>query len=277
MSDYLSRTGSVIVILALMVAAVILATQFSFGRLFSVIFAAASSVGAQGVVSYPALARGAAQGEAAPRSDGEVRQEGRARSPPSPRRRRRGLEKPEVAGGRSRKEPGADDYRGPCRSRSAAAGCPEEDRRPGRPVTPPLPLPEPERVERRLGSYSLPPASLLDAPKAEQQDRRARIDGFGAAARGEVPRVLGRRLGGADSSRSGGHDVRAQAGCRREVFQGDRPVRRPLPCDAGGVGPDRSHSRQGDGRHPDSESESRSHLAARAARVRRLHALDARS
>ena len=39
MSEYLSRTGSVIVILTLMVAAVILATQFSFGRLFSAIFA----------------------------------------------------------------------------------------------------------------------------------------------------------------------------------------------------------------------------------------------
>ena len=34
MSDYLSRTGSLIVIMALIVAAVILATQFSFGRLF---------------------------------------------------------------------------------------------------------------------------------------------------------------------------------------------------------------------------------------------------
>ena len=52
MSDYLSRTGSLIVILALMVAAVILATQFSFGRLFSVIFAAAGSVGSQGAVAF---------------------------------------------------------------------------------------------------------------------------------------------------------------------------------------------------------------------------------
>ena len=43
MSEYLSRTGSVIVILALMVAAVILATQFSFGRLFSAIFAASAA------------------------------------------------------------------------------------------------------------------------------------------------------------------------------------------------------------------------------------------
>ena len=52
MSDYLSRTGSVIVILALMVASTILATQFSFGRLFSAIFAAAGSVFEQGVVAF---------------------------------------------------------------------------------------------------------------------------------------------------------------------------------------------------------------------------------
>ena len=52
MSEYLSRTGSVIVILALIVAAVILATQFSFGRLFSAIFAALGGLGAQGVEAF---------------------------------------------------------------------------------------------------------------------------------------------------------------------------------------------------------------------------------
>ena len=39
MAEYLSRTGSVIVILTLLFVAVILATQFSFGRLFSAMFA----------------------------------------------------------------------------------------------------------------------------------------------------------------------------------------------------------------------------------------------
>ena len=62
MSEYLSRTGSVIVILALMVAAVILATQFSFGRLFSAIFAGVGSVGVAGRRRVPAVARRAAQG-----------------------------------------------------------------------------------------------------------------------------------------------------------------------------------------------------------------------
>ena len=52
MSEYLSRTGSIIVLLALMVAAVILATQFSFGRLFSAIFSVLSSAGSQGVEAF---------------------------------------------------------------------------------------------------------------------------------------------------------------------------------------------------------------------------------
>ncbi len=38
MADYLSRTGSVIVLLAVMAGAVILATQFSFGHMFALLF-----------------------------------------------------------------------------------------------------------------------------------------------------------------------------------------------------------------------------------------------
>ena len=78
MSEYLSRTGSVIVILALIVAAVILATQFSFGRLFSAIFAALGRRWRRGVRSVSAVARRAPQGQGAPRRAREVRQEGRA-------------------------------------------------------------------------------------------------------------------------------------------------------------------------------------------------------
>ncbi|HEX6164820.1 MAG TPA: DNA translocase FtsK 4TM domain-containing protein, partial [Vicinamibacterales bacterium] len=52
MSEYLSRTGSVIVIMALIVASVILATQFSFGRLFSAIFAGISAMSAQGISAF---------------------------------------------------------------------------------------------------------------------------------------------------------------------------------------------------------------------------------
>ena len=78
MSDYLSRTGSVIVILALIVAvddsrdAVLVRppVQRDLRRRGQ-----RRRAGRRGV---PAVARGAAQGHAAPRGDGEVRQEGHA-------------------------------------------------------------------------------------------------------------------------------------------------------------------------------------------------------
>src|SRR5215217_5687228 len=52
MSEYLSRTGSVIVILTLMVAATILATQFSFGRLFSSMFVGLAGLASQGTEAF---------------------------------------------------------------------------------------------------------------------------------------------------------------------------------------------------------------------------------
>src|SRR4030095_14549832 len=54
MAEYLSRMGSIIVILALLLVAVILTTQFSFGRLFSVIFAAVGASLARGWASFRA-------------------------------------------------------------------------------------------------------------------------------------------------------------------------------------------------------------------------------
>ena len=206
MAEYLSRTGSVIVILALIVAAVILATQFSFGRLFSVIFAGARRPSAaRALDAFRAVARGAPQGAAAPRGDGEVRQEGRRRSSPRPTKKTAKIEKPPtpLPAGRARETtPTRDD-----RARRPPIGrapppVVQKKAVTRTPIAPPLPLPEPERVERRLGAYTLPPASLLDRAEGRAQDRRARADGFGAAARGEVPRVLRRRLGGADPSRA---------------------------------------------------------------------------
>ena len=272
MSEYLSRTGSVIVILALMVAAVILATQFSFGRLFSAIFAGARQRrrrrASTAFRQWREERRKAQQRREVMVKYGKKDTPVVAKPEREDRRRSRGRRR--VAARDEGRAVTADERRG----RQRAPPVVQKKAATKTPVSPPLPLPEPERVERRLGSYTLPPVSLLDPPKAEQQDRRARADGFGAAARREVPRVLGRWLGRADSSRPGRHDVRAEAGRRREVLEGHRPVRRPLPGDAGRIGADRSHPRQGDGRHPDSESQSRSDLAARAARIRRLHALD---
>ena len=123
------------------------------------------------------------------------------------------------------------------------------------------------------GRLCVPAAGAARCSQDRAQDRRARADGRRAAARGQVPRVLGRRLGGADPSRPGRHDLRVQARRRREVQQDHRPRRRSVPRDAGRVGADRSHPRQVHGRHPDSEPEPRADLAPRAARVRRLSPL----
>ena len=103
-----------------------------------------------------------------------------------------------------------------------------------------------------------------------EQDRRARAHGQRAAARGEMPRVLRRGLRRADSPGAGRHHVRAQAGRRREVFEGHGPLRRSLSRDAGRIGPDRPHPRQVHRGYPDSEREPRADLAPGTPRVRSL-------
>ena len=144
---------------------------------------------------------------------------------------------------------------------------------------PPLPLADPEPTakapaERRKGDYALPPLALLDAPKTERKiDERELMDGARLleekcrefSVEGSVVQI---------HPGPGRHDVRVQARRRREVLEDHRPGRRSVPRDAGRVGAHRSHSRQVDRRHPDSESQPRADLAARAARVRGLPPLD---
>ena len=178
MSEYLSRTGSIIVILAFMVAAVILATQFSFGRLFSAIFAGVASVSTQGRDAYRAWSE--ERRRAKQRRDVMVKY-GRDEKAlkPAPLKTQnapveRPVEKPQIAkpmpvAAREKVAPPARAVTPPVVQQRKAA--------PKTPITPPLPLPEPERVERRLGSYTLPPVSLLDAPRAEQKiDERELMD-----------------------------------------------------------------------------------------------------
>jgi S-DNA-T family DNA segregation ATPase FtsK/SpoIIIE len=176
MSEYLSRTGSLIVIMALIVAAVILATQFSFGRLFAALFAAAGSVGLQGVVAL----RQWREERRKARQRHEVMVKYGKKEPPvvtTPERKTAKLEKPEqAAAGRERAAAPkiTDTVAG---ATSSATPVVQKKAVTKTPLAPPLPLPEPERVERRLGSYSLPPASLLDAPKAERKiDERELMD-----------------------------------------------------------------------------------------------------
>jgi S-DNA-T family DNA segregation ATPase FtsK/SpoIIIE len=175
MSDYLSRTGSIIVILALIVAAVILATQFSFGRLFSAIFTALNAVTVQG---FDAFKQWREERRKARARRGVLEKYGKKDTAvvakPEPRKtakidRAADAPKPPPVVARERVEPREDEDEGPpvVQKKPAAKG----------PMAPPLPLPEPERVERKLGTYSLPPVSLLDPPKAERKiDERELMD-----------------------------------------------------------------------------------------------------
>ena len=176
MSDYLSRTGSIIVLLALMVAAVILATQFSFGRLFSAIFAVLRGAGSRGLEAFRLWREERRKARA--RREVLVKY-GKKEAPVvakgEPKKTAR-IERPEPAA-REKTEPFEEEL--PRAMPLARAAPPVVQKKPitKTPIAPPLPLPEPERVERKLGTYSLPPVSLLDAPKAERKiDERELMD-----------------------------------------------------------------------------------------------------
>jgi S-DNA-T family DNA segregation ATPase FtsK/SpoIIIE len=193
MAEYLSRTGSVIVILALMIAAVIMATQFSFGRLFGAMSAIAAGLAAQGVESFRLWRE--ERRKAKQRRDVLVKY-GKKESEAQPvERKSLKVEKPETGVGspstllRAGRESGVGktdkaiererDEPEPVRVGSPTPAPPVVQKKaPAKaPFAPPLPLPEPDRVERRLGAYTLPPLSLLDAPRAEEKiDERELMD-----------------------------------------------------------------------------------------------------
>lgn len=169
MAEYLNRTGSIIVILTLLFLAVVLSTQLSLGRMFS----SATQVG---------------------RSGGS-RMFGRLRSWLEERRRARQrkallakqakkAEKPATVVAATKKP--ADVA--PARAAAVADDLPpalEERRLPvmskraKAPENTLLPLPDPEpRQPRRNGAYTVPPLSLLDAPKTERKvDERELMEG----------------------------------------------------------------------------------------------------
>ncbi len=118
----------------------------------------------------------------APRPPDAAAEEGRhARRPWSTRPRRRSRPPP-----RGRRRP------------------PRSSARRRRRSTPPLPLPEPEKLpaERQEGGLHASPSRAARRAEGRAQDRRARADGRRAAARGEVPRVRGRRRRSSRSTRA---------------------------------------------------------------------------
>ena len=162
MSDYLNRTGSLIVLLTLMMLAVILSTQFSFGRMFATATANSQNLSARGIGWLRAWI--------------ERKRKDMARREVIAKHAR-----PVVAGAKSARAAAATGGDEPparsARSMEADPAAPPPSR-PSPPVVarkkadpPALPLAEEPKapVQRRLGAFTLPPASLLDAPKAERK------------------------------------------------------------------------------------------------------------
>jgi S-DNA-T family DNA segregation ATPase FtsK/SpoIIIE len=185
LAEYLNRTGSIILILTLLFLAIILSTQFSFGRLF-------------GVLGQVLRDRWTAI-FAAYRERREERRRDRQRQEVLKKHLDKGKEPREIKVAAKPQPVAAEQEEAPKKpSRTAAvvgaaaaalkaaSGRPTPGaatiKRPqsSAPIEPPLPLPEPERfsAERKKGAYTLPPLALLDAPKGERKvDERELMDG----------------------------------------------------------------------------------------------------
>jgi S-DNA-T family DNA segregation ATPase FtsK/SpoIIIE len=178
LSEYLNRTGSVIVIVTVIVLAVIMSTQFSFGRLFGAILTAAGQAGRQAVRAFA-----------------EWRET-----------RRREQQRREVIAKHTKKSAAATSADGGPPVVAAVEKAPPErvEKAPARAAADPAygspksfaPVPKPPKVtlpaptlpldlepakapaERRKGEFTLPPAALLDAAKTERKiDERELMDG----------------------------------------------------------------------------------------------------
>ncbi|MGE3509117.1 MAG: DNA translocase FtsK [Vicinamibacterales bacterium] len=183
MSDYLNRTGSVIVLLALTFLAIIVSTQFSIGRMASALFGSTRDGALRGLdalhqwredrrrdqqrreVIAKHTKKGAATGDAAAVSGVPPS----AAIPAERAARRRDATAPVVAP--------------PTPVPAAAPRAPAPAKPPKVSLPPPpLPLADPEPIkgpaERRKGEYTLPPVALLDAPRTERKiDERELMDG----------------------------------------------------------------------------------------------------
>jgi S-DNA-T family DNA segregation ATPase FtsK/SpoIIIE len=173
MAEYLSRMGSIIVILTLLFVAVILATQFSFGRLFASLFSAIGSMLRRSWQSFRAWVD--ERRKAKQRRDVIAKHVKKGTAPPEILKAavERAAAKPEPAASRARpRVDEQDDEEDDDVAPSRAATPPVVQKRAKPPVPAPLPLPDPEPrapAERRLSGYTLPPPSLLDPAKAERK------------------------------------------------------------------------------------------------------------
>jgi S-DNA-T family DNA segregation ATPase FtsK/SpoIIIE len=180
LAEYLNKTGSIILILTLLFLAIILSTQFSFGRLFGAI--------GQLARDQWALAIGAVRSWREQRRRDKQRQEVLKKHLDKDRGK---LPAPAPPAPKAAPPPPEDKPKLPSRTaamveaaaaalKAAARPTPPPAIRRSVPTPAPLPLPEPEKspVERRKGAYVPPPLALLDAPRSERKiDERQLMDG----------------------------------------------------------------------------------------------------
>jgi DNA segregation ATPase FtsK/SpoIIIE, S-DNA-T family len=158
-SDYLNRTGSFIVLLTLMTLSVILSTQFSFGRMFARASQESRDLSARGL----GWARLWLE---------RRRKERDRRNVIAKHLKNVGLENAEREGiassGSRLAEPASRAVTARPRMPDSRSGIPVVGRKSSDGALP-LPEPPPKPAPRRQGAYTLPPPSLLDAPKTERK------------------------------------------------------------------------------------------------------------
>jgi len=170
LAEYLNRTGSLIVVITLIVLSVIMSTQFSFGRMTAAIVAGVRESFAHTL--------------AAIREWWEARQRDRERRDVIAKRAKKAMpEEPKDAKGKAAAAVTVIDDRQP----AVAAVAPKPLAPPKPPkVTVPAPAPLPlagseatsKNGDRKKGEYTLPPLALLDASKTERKiDERELMDG----------------------------------------------------------------------------------------------------
>jgi DNA segregation ATPase FtsK/SpoIIIE, S-DNA-T family len=188
LAEYLNRTGSIILILTLLFAAIILSTQFSFGRLFSVLSELGRERWAAMRLAFEQRRdekqREKQRQEVLKKHLGKEAKERPKEAPPAaPPVVAKTAPAPEAppkpsktaamvsAAAAALKAASSKPTPPPIRRAAPVAAAPKE---------PTLPLPEPEKapVERKKGAFTLPPYALLDATRAERKiDERELMDG----------------------------------------------------------------------------------------------------
>jgi S-DNA-T family DNA segregation ATPase FtsK/SpoIIIE len=179
LSEYFNRTGSIIVLLTVMVLSMILATHFSFGQLFARASERSRDLSARSMGSMRRwLERRRKERNRRSRPGPGIRDQGSEGSgAPGPGRLApAGADHPSVVPSPTRTPPIVPAIARRTEPRTAnlaepASRVPDPGPRPAAEPVPPKPSP------RKQGTFALPPVSLLDAPRTERKiDERELMD-----------------------------------------------------------------------------------------------------